>query len=95
MHPLFQYGILNNRWLWFHILGAAVLARLFLYFGYTDQHAFGLVLMIALLWEVIEYFWKMEIKKNLLSTYGSEKRFFLDAFGDIAGAVIISLIILI
>ena len=94
-------AFVRNRWLWFHILGGAVLTliflRLFLSPGTVqnpEHWAFLSLLAIALLWEISEFIWKGFIKKNLLETYGSYKRFYADAFGDIAGAVAASIVII-
>ena len=83
---IFKYGFLQNQWLWFHILGAAVLLRI-VQIWYTDQQSFLAVLVIAVLWEVFEYF-----TSDIEKIYGSKKLFFLDSLGDIFSAVLIMLI---
>ena len=88
MHPILEFSFLNNRWLWFHILGAAVLFRIG-QFWYTDQQAFVYVLGIAVAWELLRF-----LTTQVNKTYGSMKRFLLDSIGDIAGAVAIMLILI-
>jgi len=86
MHPILKYGFLNNKWLWFHILGAAFLFRLGLHW-LTEQQSFLAVLLIAVLWEVYEY-----LTSDIEKIYGSRKLFFLDSLGDILGSLLIMLI---
>ena len=90
MHPLFKYCIYQNKWLWFHILAGGILAKLALAFFKNGQIAMEIVLLSAILWEIFEYF-----KDNVGKIYGSKKHFFLDSLGDIAGAVIMAIIIVI
>ena len=78
---------MKNTWLWFHILGGGVLTKIFLIW-FTGQVTVLLVLAIAVLWEVFEF-----IKDDVNKIYGSRKRFYLDAIQDIAGAVIMGLVI--
>jgi len=85
---------MRNTWLWFHILGGGFLAKVFMWlFGkiqkkYDRKHlAILVVLFIAVGWEVLEY--SMGIQN-----YGNDmKRFLIDAIQDIAGAVIMALIV--
>ena len=93
----FRYAYLENRWLWFHILAGGILTRVGLFFfqnylsgSYARHWSFVSVLLIALLWETAEYLW---INRKPASTADS-RRFFMDAFGDVSGALAASLIIL-
>ena len=86
MHPILKHGFLHNQWLWFHILGAGVLFRV-ASIWLTNQQAFIAVAGIAVSWEIYEYF-----SSDIEKIYGNKKRFYLDAFGDIAGAILIMLI---
>lgn len=73
----------NNRWLWFHVLSGGYLA------GYlnTSWQVPGhwplfIVLCAAIGWEMLEHSF-LDIK----DTYGSFKRFYHDASGDVLGAL--------
>jgi len=74
-----KYAFIDNKWLWFHILSGGVLA-LFI--------PIWAVLSLAILWEFIEY-----ITTDVDRIYGSFKRFFLDAFGDVFGALAMAVIV--
>ena len=82
-----RYAFLENRWVWFHILAGALLAKIIL-MGMPDYKAVFYVFLAALGWEFIE-FAITDIERN----YGNEKRFFLDAVGDVLGAVMAALIV--
>ena len=86
----------HNTWLWFHILGGGILAKIFeLVYCHkirkydSRQMAVLTVLAIAIAWEVLEY-------SMGINAYGNNfKRFVLDAFGDIMGAFIMAVIVVI
>lgn len=78
-----------NRWLWVHILGGGCFGYLFNQF-FTAQISVSCVIGVAFLWEVFEY-----IKDDVEKIYGSKKRFYLDAIQDIAGAVVMAIIVVI
>jgi len=87
---IFKYAIYNNRWLWFHILGGAILAKVLLFFFHMQgQLTFEIVLSVAVAWEIWEFAYS-DVEK----IYGSVKIFILDALGDIAGATLAALIII-
>lgn len=88
MHPLFKNMIYNNKWLWFHVLGGGFLAKILLLLFKNGQLAVDIVIASAILWELLEY-----LKKDVVKIYGNKKRFFLDSLGDIAGAVIMAIIV--
>ncbi|APF20385.1 hypothetical protein Calab_1465 [Caldithrix abyssi DSM 13497] len=90
MNSLFKYAVYQNKWLWFHILGGGILAKLALAIFKNGQIAMEIVLLVAVLWEIFEYF-----KDDVEKIYGSKKRFFLDALGDIAGAALMAFIIIV
>ena len=78
---------MNNTWLWFHILGGGILAKIALIW-LQPQLAVITVLGIAILWEVFEY-----IKDDVEKIYGSKKRFYKDALQDIFGALIMAIVV--
>lgn len=85
----FRYAFLSNTWLWFHILGAAVLFRLFVLIdGIGKTDAVILVLTVAVVWEIIEL-----KTSNVEKIYGSVKQWTIDAIGDLLGALLIAAIL--
>ena len=87
--------MIRNTWLWFHILGGGILAKLFMaFFGriakkYDRRHlAVIAVFLFAVAWEIFEYTFFG------LGAYGGDlKRFIIDALQDIAGAVIMAIVV--
>lgn len=77
----------NNSWLWFHVLGGGIIAKIALIW-LAPQLAFAVTLVIAVLWEFIEY-----SGANVKQIYGTKKRFFGDAVGDVVGACTMALIV--
>jgi hypothetical protein len=75
--------LLDNRWLWFHMLGGAAAARLLMLWGIWTKTDIVIIVLIGALWfEFIQLVYQ-DIKKE----YGSLLRFLFDAAGDIIGAV--------
>jgi len=72
-------AFVQNRWLWFHMLAGGILAHIIPLWA---------ILLLAIGWEVFEYF-----TSDVEKIYRSKSRFFLDAFGDIMGALIIAIIV--
>jgi len=72
-------AFVQNRWLWFHMIAGGILAHMIPLWS---------ILTLAIAWEVLEYF-----TSDVEKIYGSKSRFFLDAFGDVMGALIIAIIV--
>lgn len=85
---LFREAIMKNRWLWVHIIGGALVAKFFQYV-YANQVILLIVLAGAIMWEILEFF-----ISDVEKIYGSKRRFFLDALGDVFGAVLMALIVI-
>ncbi len=77
----------ENSFLWFHIIGGGILAKIF-HLWLPWEKAVLFVLMIALGWELFELYFT-DIKK----IYGSHRRFFQNAFGDVLGALVMAIIV--
>lgn len=82
-----EFAFLRNRWVWFHILAGAFLAKVMVYFLMPYQ-VVGIIFTIAYLWEILEL-WTTDVERK----YGNKKIFFLDAFGDILGALLAAIIV--
>ena len=80
---------LHNQWSWFHALGGGALTWLFLklYIKVINQKlvydykkfAFFSMMLIAILWEVVEYF---------TSSFAASPKFFADSIGDLFCAMV-------
>lgn len=89
----FKWSFNLNQWAWFHIGGGGVLAKAFLLFGCGKWSSLAFVALIAVLWEVIEYFIETDGKPE--NVYGSRRRWFWDSFGDVVGAILMALIVVV
>lgn len=97
-----MYSFCENQWLWFHIFACALGTKLFLLY-FTKLITFSLVFAITIIWEVIEF--KLEIYTSnnvcnkhinwLRTPYRSKQRWVYDTIGDVVGALIICLIVII
>jgi hypothetical protein len=86
---LLNKALLENRWLWFHILAGGMAAKL-IHLWFDEYFTFGVVLAAAIGWEVYE-----GLTSDLSAIYGSDENFVYDAVGDIFGAVIMCLIVIV
>ena len=81
---------MDNCWAWFHILFGGIGAKVFLQF--TDKwNALLFVFLITILWEV---FVKVGGKQGMIDIYGSLERWAYDSAGDILGANLMALIVI-
>ena len=87
MIEFFKEMTVKNCWLWFHILGGGILAKIFE--AYINYPTVLLVLYTAFAWEIFELFYDDNPKK----TYGSIKNWIADSTGDILGAVLMAWIV--
>ena len=79
----------DNTWLWFHILGGGIIIKACLIWVTSEpQLALTFTLVIAVCWEIIEY-----SVANVKEEYGSKKRYFADALGDIIGAMAAAIVV--
>ena len=89
MRNLLTFMIFRNVWLWFHVLAGGAGAKMFMgYFSLQPNHAVFAVFMGALLWEIFEY-----NLQNIEAVYGSKGAFLLDAVGDVLGALLMAIIV--
>lgn len=89
LSDFYQYGIRMNVWLWFHILIGGILTRIF-NIVLSDSDSVLATFIVAILWEVYE-----SRKDDIVAVYGSWSRFFYDAAGDVLGAVICGIVVVI
>lgn len=90
----FNYSFLMNEGIWIHMIGGGILARIFHIF-FSAEVSVLLVLAIAVLWEFIEYCLETPNKVAMLEIYESVEHYRYDTFGDIFGAVIIALLVVV
>lgn len=76
---LLEWGLLTNRWGWFHALSGGVMfligTRLL---GLVPGLTFAVVGLIAVAWEALEY-----ATQDIEAVYGHAEVFFFDAVGDL------------
>ncbi len=82
MKKFFRYAILQNRWLWSHVLLGLIAVKLLnpILSGTT---LLLIILTAALLWEVGEFLFT-----DVKGIYGGVSFFLMDAVGDVLGALI-------
>lgn len=84
---LLRWGFCQNYWGFFHCLAGGILARIGLLVC-TPLRSLLYVALIALIWEVIEFF--VECKgywEDVILIYGSKERWFYDSLGDVLIAI--------
>ncbi|MBN2200459.1 hypothetical protein JW777_00725 [bacterium] len=86
---LVTWSFCLNRWVWFHILLAAMGARFFLSVIHMPRVlVFEVVVGIAIVWEMIEV-----AIDDVKAVYGSRARWVYDSIGDVLGAAAAALIV--
>jgi len=88
---LIKWGLNGNTWVWFHILGGGILARV-LMIWFSDIQTLLIVSAVALLWEVFEFFLDGGIE-GMIHIYGSFDRWFWDSVGDVLGTIFCAFLI--
>jgi hypothetical protein len=83
---LLEWGFKGNTWVWFHILAGGVGAKV-LNVWMTDVN---FVMLGAMVWELIEVTFSSPIK-----VYGSIARWGYDSLGDVLGAVLAAIIVVV
>ena len=89
---LWEWGFMGNVWAWFHIMGGGICAK-FLSFYIDKWNALLFVFLITILWEVFEFV-KDGGKQGMIDIYGSLERWAYDSAGDILGANLMALIVI-
>jgi hypothetical protein len=87
----FKWGFFGNTWVWFHMLGGAVyanIARRWL----TKVETLVSLFILTVAWEVIEFFSGGGVD-GMIVIYGSLERWAYDSLGDIVGAMITALLV--
>jgi hypothetical protein len=91
LQKIWAWSIMGNVWLWFHISGGGCGAKAFNL--YLDKlESLLLLFAITILWEVFEFFWDGGIE-GMIKIYGSLERWAYDCAGDVLGALIMALIV--
>lgn len=88
---LLKWGFNSNYWVWFHILVGGILAKISVSFV-SPLLTVAEVIVIAMVWEVYEY---NRDKDRLEEIYGSVEKFVYDSIGDIVGAVLCAVLVVI
>lgn len=82
-----KYMFLRNTWLWVHILAGGILVKILSHW-FSAGVSVALLIVLAIAWEALEF-----ITTKVENIYGTKQRFFLDALGDILGAVAMAAIV--
>jgi len=88
---LLRWGFCSNYWIWFHILAAGIFAKI-INIWLCNLSTIFLIFVGAVSWEVIEY---IKDGDQIINIYGSIERWIYDCFGDIIGAVVCAVIVVI
>lgn len=82
---VFDKALLQNQWLWFHMTGGAVYAKIGQGLKMKKTTTIVSLLAICLAWEAFEY-----ATDDVSKTYGSKTNFAYDSLGDILGAMVMA-----
>jgi len=88
-----KLALCSNYWIWIHILGCGVLAKLFAIWN-SSMIAFIGVTVIAILWEFIEAFFETPNKKSIKSLYTTVEKYKYDTAGDILAGLACAALVL-
>ena len=91
VRKFWDWGFIGNVWAFFHIFFGGLGARLFLEV-LNEVQTLALVFLITILWEIVEYFVDGG-KQGMIDIYGSLERWAYDSAGDIIGANLMALIV--
>jgi hypothetical protein len=90
---LFQWGFNQNWAVWFHILGGGIGAKIALIW-LSPAIALLVIFLITILWEVLEFVIDGG-EQGMIDIYGSLERWFYDSLGDVIGANLMALTVVI
>jgi len=85
----YKWAFIENSWLHFHMFAGGVAALICKYFDVGNITSTIIVAVAAIGWEVIEFY----IEDQRL-VYGTMNRWAWDTFGDIVGAELISVLVI-
>lgn len=87
---LIDMGFCRNRWVWFHILAGLFLFKALVTCGVAMITAAIIVSVVAILWEVVEFFVENGGKwDNVIQNYGSVEKWKWDTIGDVLGVILV------
>jgi len=84
---LLRWGLCSNYYSWFHGLAGGIGAKVGLLVC-TPLRSLLYVALIALAWEVVEFFVECKGRWDIIiDIYGSKERWFYDSLGDVLIAI--------
>ena len=89
--PLLAIGFGQNEGIWMHLIGAAILAKVFR-LKFSFWKTFLIVTAIAIAWELLEIYIETPTLAHIIDIYGTLGHYCLDTAADIIGAMVITLI---
>ena len=90
-----EYGLCQNKWLWFHSLITILYVSIAKHFDFASYNTLLTVLTATIVWEILEYFVEIRGNKIIGTGYGSYKNWLYDSLGDIIFCNLISIILII
>jgi hypothetical protein len=90
-----EYGLCQNKWLWFHSIVTILYVSIAKYFNFSSFMILLTVLLATIGWEILEYFIEIRGNKIIGTGYGSYKNWLYDSLGDIIFCNLISIILII
>ena len=91
LKKLLNWGFKYNVWAWFHIMAGAVGAKLALLF-FDRWESLIVVSVCAVGWEFVEFVIDGGVD-GMIRIYGSLERWIYDCLGDIIGAILMALVV--
>jgi hypothetical protein len=89
----FKWGFFENTWAWFHIMFGGIGAKIALL--YLDQwNALLVIAVLTIVWEIFEFIVDGGVD-GMIDIYGSLERWAYDSAGDILGANLMAIIVII
>ena len=87
LQKLWHWGLCSNYYSWFHGITGGILAKVGLLVC-TPLRSLLYVALIALAWEVVEFFVECKGRWNIIiDIYGSKERWLYDSLGDVLIAI--------
>jgi hypothetical protein len=92
LRKFLEWGLNGNVWIWFHMLFGGIGARVGEALGYSDLKTLIIIFLCAVGWEVVEFIIDGGIE-GMIKIYGSLERWAYDCAGDVLGALIMALMV--
>jgi len=85
----YRWSFTENTWIHFHMVAGGVGAVVGLYLDIHPLTVLAIVAVLAVFWELYE-----KLIEDILAVYKSRERWLWDTFGDIVGALVIAVLVI-